>query len=330
MLPGGEVGLAPAQQVDVRLLLSQDVAHGVLKDQKQVGHPHLLPLVGAGAGHLPLDAPDDGQVVLLHFVHVPGDRQGQLTHLLGAVQLPQPLVQPVGPGHDALDVLRVLFQEIELIFQVGGHQKQPLVPPLVLLRQQEAAVALHPPQHQGGQQGPGQSNHHQPDQDVDVGQPPVVQGEVHNVGHPVAQPEGPPKLRQGGLVPVPHQQAQQPIVAGVENCCRAVEQDGLGPNFAPSHNVYGGAHQQEARPGQDSGQGGAAVLKQGEQQHRKEHHRPGDAEIVVAQVEKNFAAEHRGHRRQQHPLPPGGTPGKPPLLPLHLPPPLCPWHIFSV
>lgn len=116
VLLGGEVGLIVALNGDLFPLFSQDVSHGILEDVEQVGDPHLLVVVGPGAGHLALDAPDDAQVVLFDLVDVPGDGQGQLPQLLRAALLSQLLIQPVGPGHDALNVLRVLFQKIELVF----------------------------------------------------------------------------------------------------------------------------------------------------------------------------------------------------------------------
>ena len=60
--------------------------------------------------HLPLDAPDDAQVVLFHLVDVPGNGQGQGTQLTALpFLLPQPLIEAVCVGHHLFNVVGVLF-----------------------------------------------------------------------------------------------------------------------------------------------------------------------------------------------------------------------------
>ena len=110
VLLGGEVGLIVALNGDLFPLFSQDVSHGILEDVEQVGDPHLLVVVGPGAGHLALDAPDDAQVVLFHLVDVPGNGQGQGTQLTALpFLLPQPLIEAVCVGHHLFNVVGVLF-----------------------------------------------------------------------------------------------------------------------------------------------------------------------------------------------------------------------------
>ena len=130
VLPDGEVPVAAALQMQLVPAIPQKLPCGHLQYVQQVGQVHGLMVVSCG--HVLLQPPDNAQIVLLHLMDVPGNGQGQGVELPAGLFLLQLLIKAVGVGHDPFDVLRVLFQKIELGFQAGCHQEETAVALFVL------------------------------------------------------------------------------------------------------------------------------------------------------------------------------------------------------
>ena len=285
--------------------MPQQLAGGHLKDVQQVGQGHGLAV--KVPGHLLLDAPDDAQVVLLHLVDIPGDGQGQGGEALVGVLGLQALIELIGAGHDGLDVLGVLFQKVKLGLQVGGHEKQVLIALLVLLPEDEQAIAAA--DEQNGQRGqraakgqPQQGHQHIPGQ----GQAAAGQHQIYQVRRPVAHQHRQPQPGIGGRAPVRQQQAQQRVIAQIEHSAGIFHLQGLDQRH-PGEQIGEGAEEHHEQPRDQAGLGPVAVPHDQNEQHGVEDDRGGHTKALRPHGDIQLTGQGDAQPHQQPPLK-GGQP----------------------